>query len=132
KRAANGDVGDLAAWAQDFPAGLARSNAIAGAISATRDRDTAQAETLLATVSPGADRDAALRGLTIGQSRSAPAAAADRALGIGDATVRRDVLEAVVLPWLKSDAGASRAWLQGASAIPAEWKQDWLRRRDGE
>ena len=127
KRAAKVGVGDLAAWAQDFPPGLARSNAIAGAISAARQRDAAPAEAFLATVRPGPDRDAALRGIADAQRQSAPAAAADRALGIGDATVRRDTLEAVVLPWLQSDAKTSRAWLQSAAAIPAEWKQDWLR-----
>ena len=127
KRAAKTGVSDLAAWAQDFPPGLARSNAIAGAISAAQQLDAAPAEAFLATVSPGPDRDAALRGFADAQRQSAPTAAAERALGIGDATVRRDTLEAVVLPWLQSDVKTSRAWLQSAAAIPAEWKQEWLR-----
>jgi hypothetical protein len=63
-------------------------------------------------------------------SHNAPADAAARALGIGDATVRQEALEAVVLPWLESDAGASRAWLRDTAAVPAAWKQEWLRRHE--
>lgn len=57
-------------------------------------------EALLAGTRPGADRDAALRGLAEAMSHAAPADAASRALGIGDSSARRDTLEAVIVPWL--------------------------------
>ncbi len=128
RRAEHGDLTDLGAWAQNFPPGLARSNALAGAIIGAYPRDAARAEALLASVASGADRDAALRGLAEVMGRGAPADAATRALGISNTVVQQDALEGVIVPWLKSDPEASRAWLQTATTVPAAWKQKWLQR----
>ncbi len=130
KRAEHGDLADLGAWGQNFASGPARFNAITGAMDTAYGRHPSRAETLLATTAPGADRDAALRGLADATRTSAPAAAAARALSIGDPNLRREVLAGVVLPWLKTNASASREWLQNNAAIPAAWKQEWLWRRE--
>jgi hypothetical protein len=124
KRAEFGVVEDVAAWSREFPSGLARSNAIAGVMSATRD--PARVEEMLGKFSAGPDRDAALRGLAV--SQSAPAGV-ERALNITDTVVRRDTLESIVPRWLTTDSPAARAWVQKAT-IPEEWKQEWLRQNE--
>ena len=111
-----------------FPSGQARSNAITGAMTAFSRRDATGAEALLASTTPGPDRDAALRGLTEVMGGAAPADAAARALQIGNAAVRQDALESVIVPWLQRDREAGRKWLDGA-AIPPAWKQQWLQER---
>lgn len=99
-------------------------------MSTAFQRDASRAEALLASTAPGADRDAALRGLAEAMRGAAPAKAAGRALEISDVNLRRDVLEGVVLPWLKSNSTAGREWLQAAPNIPAACKQEWLQRRE--
>jgi hypothetical protein len=49
--------------------------------------------------------------------------AADRALAIADPTIRRDTLEEVFPRWQKTDAEASRAWLESAN-VPEEWRRE--------
>ena len=129
KRAEHGDLTDLSGWAQNFAPGLARANAIAAAAKTSYQRDASRADSLLATTRPGADRDAALRGLAEAASSAAPADAARRALGIDDSSLRRDALDGVIVPWLRKDREASRSWLQNAAAVPVAWKQEWLEPR---
>ena len=130
KRAEHGDLKDLGAWANTF-AGAARSNAVAAAMNAAYQRDASRVEALLAGTRPGADRDAALRGLAEAMSHPRLADAAGRALAIGDSSARRDSLEAVIVPWLKNDPEAGRRWLQDAGAVPVAWKKEWLEQRAG-
>ena len=121
KRAEFGEIADIGAWAQSFPAGLARTNAIAGAMFATQQRRASAVDDQLTKMPTGADRDAALRGIATAQPSPA---GAQRALTIADETVRRDTLEKIVTRWQKADAQASRAWLQSA-AIPNDWRDAW-------
>ncbi|MHA3774455.1 hypothetical protein ACXR0O_23255 [Verrucomicrobiota bacterium sgz303538] len=129
-RAEQGDLKDLNLWANNFGPGLARSNAIAGAVSAIYRRDASRVEPLLATVTASADRDAALRGLASSMGYSAPADAAARALEIRDTTVRQETLEEIVLAWIRRDPESSREWLREATSVPAELKQAWLRKAE--
>ena len=128
-RAQRGDLKDLGAWADKFPPGQARANALTGAASGAFRSNRAEAETLVSVLAPGADRDAALRGLTEAMGNSAPAEAATRALEISNPIVKQDALDAVVIPWTAKDPEASRAWLEANPAIPGAWKQDWLKSR---
>lgn len=125
-RAEQGNLEDLGAWVQNFPPGQARSNAVAGAIGAAYFRDPVYGAALLASLTTAADRDAGLRGLVI---FVAPAEAATRALEITDAVVQKHVLGSVIVPWLKHDPAATRKWLDGATAVPSAWKQEWLQGR---
>lgn len=124
-RAKQGNLEDLGAWVQNFPPGQARSNAVTGAIEAASYRDPVHGTALLASLTTAADRDAGLRGLAL----FAPAEAASRALEITDAVRQKEVLTGLIVPWLKHDPAATRKWLDGATAVPAAWKQEWLQRR---
>lgn len=121
------DFTDLHAWAQRFDTGPARAEAVSAAIESAYQRDASRVDALVASVAPGADRDAALRAMAMNTNHVALATAATHALGIGDSALRRATLETVVTSWLKSDSEASRAWLQDAAAIPPSWKAAWLR-----
>ena len=125
KRAEHGDLGDLNAWSQNSFAGPVRAEAIASAVGVAFKIDASRVDALLAGVA-GADRDAALRGLATAMSDTTPANAATRALGIADASLRRETVDSVMTTWLKRDPEASRAWLQGAPNIPSAWKQAWV------
>ncbi len=129
RRGMTSDSSDLSAWAHTFAPGPARAEAFSALFGSTYGHDASRADALLSQVAVGADRDAALRGLTTMMTYSAPAAAATRALGIADSAVRRETLDTVMKTWLKRDPAASRAWLQDSSAIPAAWKEPWLRAR---
>lgn len=125
KRAQQGDLTDLDLWAQNFVPGPARANALAGAISAAYGRDASRVETLLASTTAPADRDAALRGLAGAMSDSAPASAATRALAINDRALRRETLGTVITAWQKRDPAPAREWLRDTASIPEAWKQAW-------
>jgi hypothetical protein len=120
KRAEFGALADVGAWAQSFPPGSTRSNAIAGAMFATQQKNATSAEEQFAKLTTPSDRDAALRGMATAQSGLK---AADRALAIADPTIRRDTLEEVFPRWQKTDAEASRAWLESAN-VPEEWRRE--------
>lgn len=127
KRAQRGDLTDLHEWAENFSAGAARANAIAGAMRASYERDASRVEALLASTTSSADRDAALRGLAGAMSNSAPAEAATRALGINDPSIRRETLGTVVTAWQNLDPARADAWLNDTATIPDAWKQLWQR-----
>jgi hypothetical protein len=116
---------NLGSWAQMFPEGAIRGEAIAGAIGAVYEKDASKVEALLATTAPGRERDAALRGLTAAITE--PSEAAARAMEIGDAAMRRKTLEGVIEWWNGQDPAASGEWLRAqGGAIPAAWTQAWL------
>jgi hypothetical protein len=104
------DLTDLATWAQHFPAGPARAEAIGSTLNAAHGRDASRVDALLSQLTAPADRDAALRGLTTAMAVDAPAPAAKRALAIADAALRRETFETILTEWRQSNAGAARAW----------------------
>jgi hypothetical protein len=121
---------DLGSWAQMFPEGAIRGEAIAGAIGAAYEKDASRVEALLATTAPGRERDTALRGLTAAITE--PSEAAARAMEIGDVAMRRKTLEGVIEWWNERDPAASGEWLRAqGGAIPAAWTQAWLERKEG-
>ena len=114
-------------WARRFTSPAVRSEAIGSAMAAVYDRDASRVDPLLAKISDGANRDAALHGIATAMTEKAPAAAATRALGIADGAIRHDTLDAIILEWRKRDPEAVTTWLQGATEIPAAWKEPWLK-----
>ena len=120
-------VADLNGWAQHFPAGSIRAEAVAATIGQAWQRDASRVDGILASLATPADRDAALRGLANSMSYSAPADAATRALAIGDSALRRETLGTVMKGWLDRAPEASRAWLKEDKTIPPSWKAAWLR-----
>ena len=125
KRAEQGDLIDLTAWAQNFPPGSARANAVAGAMGAAYVRDASRVEPLLASMASPPDRDAALRGLAEAMSNAAPVDAAVRALAITDPATRRETLGSIVTGWVERDPETARTWLRDSATIPEAWKQAW-------
>jgi len=125
-RARQGEPHEFSDWLQNFPAGAARSNAVTGALADAALRDSVYGKTLLGSLTTPADRDAGLRGMI---PFTPPAAAAPLALEISDPQMRKDALEGVVTAWLKKEPAAARDWIDGATAVPTSWKQEWLRNR---
>ncbi|MGV3533894.1 MAG: hypothetical protein ACO1QR_16110 [Chthoniobacteraceae bacterium] len=125
-RATQGDLQDLGAWAQNLPAGEARSYGVTGAVKAASVRDPVYGKALLDSLKTPADRDAGLRGII---PTTPPAAAAPLALEISDSQMRKDALEGIVTVWLKKEPVAAREWVNGATTVPTPWKQEWLQNR---
>jgi hypothetical protein len=127
RHAREGSLTDVRDWAQHFPTGPARANAIAGAMSGAYERDASRVDQVMENLATSADRDAALRGLATAMQENAPGDAATRAAAIIDASTRRETLETVILPWLKKDPTATREWLKNtARSIPPSWTEAWL------
>lgn len=129
RRVEHAEMKDLHAWVQNFPAGLARENAIKGAIKGAYGRGVAQAEAMVATLPTGPERNAALFGLARSMGSSDPAQAATRALEISNPVIQQDALETIIVPWLTSKPDESRQWLEANPAIPSTLKQQWLQGR---
>ena len=127
RRAREGSLTDVRDWAQHFPAGAARADAIAGAMSGAYERDASRVDQVMEKLATPADRDAALRGLAKAMRENAPADAAVRAATISDASTRRETLEAVIVPWLKKEPSAGREWLLHAKGVPQDWTAAWLK-----
>jgi hypothetical protein len=112
-----------------FPPGEQRLIAVSGAVGSFFERDSKAVDRLLSEMPPGAERDAAIRGIAVSPLLYRDSAqAAARALEIGDAETRRAVLARVVPFWLGTNPDAARDWLASAPGIPAEWAHEWTTR----
>jgi hypothetical protein len=118
---------DLDGLGAQFPSGQARSNAIAGAIGAAYKSDASRVEPLLASVNSVSDRNAAVRGLAIAMTETAPLAATARAMEITDNAARDETLDTIVFLWMQRDPAAARSWLENApAAIASAWRESVL------
>jgi hypothetical protein len=125
----SGSLTDLDVLGAQFPSSQARSNAIAGAIGAAYKSDASRVEPLLASVSSASDRNAAMRGLAIAMTETAPVAATARAMEITDNAARDETLDSIVFLWMQRDPAAARSWLENApAALAYTWRENQLQK----
>ena len=106
---------DVGAWSLIFPAGDVRDAAVGQAVGYAFHTDVKRGDRLLKTIAPSRERDAALEMAVFAIGRRDPAAAARRALEIGDAGKRQKSLDAVLAEWRERDPAAVEAWQRAQS-----------------
>jgi hypothetical protein len=108
-------------WARTLPAGPTRT---AGWTALGKARGA----TIPPKLPPGPDRDAWLRGSTQAPHyvQGFPEKAMERALAIGDTTLRRQTFDEVMSAWAANPKKRESAgpWLDSA-AVPEAWKTSW-------
>jgi hypothetical protein len=99
-----------------FPAGEVRDTAVSNAAWRAFQTDARRGEQLVTSLPPSSERDAALSAIVGVIAHGDPAAAARRALEIGDPQKRKKSLGSVLEQWRERDPAAAEAWQGGAAA----------------
>ncbi|HEY2343376.1 MAG TPA: hypothetical protein VGH90_10120 [Chthoniobacteraceae bacterium] len=127
RAAKDGDFPELTVWTARFGDGPVRAAAIGSAVGVIFNDNPEKADKIIAGLPTGPDRDRAIASIVDLQSETRPVAA-QRAMLIGDETLRRDEMDDLITSWLRWDGDACRSWLANAKDVPAEWVTDWLKR----
>lgn len=105
---------EAAAWVTAFPEGPLRDTAMEEVVKLWADQDLQQPAKWLAGLEAGPGRDSAI-GAYVGKvAISSPEVALEWAEEIVQERARDHQLESVAANWLRTDAGAARAWIAKA------------------
>ncbi len=110
RKAADSGADETIAWAKTIDAEPARLRVISEIVHHAGGDTAERLDGMIAQFSPGADRDAALRGAVSAIDGDA-AQALKFASQISDADIREETFRRVVSRWLGRDESAARVWL---------------------